>query len=85
VISGGTLSDRAVEFFSAVCEPIRVDMDSDATGATTHMPLRLEKSGGVLEVLPATRTLKPDFNPVANIEQNNGFAISPRDFMRKPE
>jgi hypothetical protein len=57
---GRHFPDRVSDFLRGVGKPIGVDIDSDAASATGHAFIRLEEFDGLLEVLSATRTLKPD-------------------------
>jgi hypothetical protein len=58
---GRLFLDRLLNFLSGFCEPVCIDIDSNSATGTGHVLLRLEPSDGLLQFVPAARTLEPDF------------------------
>ena len=55
------LFEGFLNLLGGVSEPVRVDVDSDATPPTAHGFAGLQRTYSLFEVVPAVRALKSDF------------------------
>src|SRR5580693_8899761 len=63
---GGHLFQGPPDFLGGVCQPIRVNVNSNVAAPAAHMSALLEARDRLLQLMPALRTLEFDQVPVTH-------------------